>query len=321
MTETPTGALTEAPRTPFQTFLNVPLMLDLDALDTDIAVLGLPYGAPYSMAEVTNDQSNAPGAIRRASARLSQHLDRHDFDWGGPLFAGKPIRMVDCGDVVADPWDMGAHYRNAEAAARLILARSKMLLSLGGDHGVPIPIFRALEAIGPVTMVHVDAHLDWRDEVNGVREGYSNPFRRASEMPWIEGMYQIGLRGQGSARPSDAADAVAYGSRLFTSYEVVEHGIERVLDQIPDGRTYYLSVDADGVDPSVMPAVMAPSPGGLLHHHMRGLIHGLVRKGRLIGMDVVEIAPRYDLNDLTTIAAGRLFMNAIGAAAHAGALD
>ena len=169
--------------------------------------------------------------------------------------------------------------------------------------------------------MHVDAHLDWRDEVNGVREGYSNPFRRASEMSWFEGMYQIGLRGQGSARPQDVADARAWGSHLYTADHVIEHGIGSVLDDIPDGRTYYLSIDADGVDPSVMPAVMAPSPGGLLHHHMRRLIHGLVAKGRLIGMDVVEIAPMHDLNDLTTIAAGRLFMNAIGAAAKAGHLD
>ncbi len=313
--------LTEAPRAPFQTFLNFPLVTDLEQVDAEVAVLGLPYGAPYSMAEVTNDQSNAPTAVRHASTRMSQALDRYDFDLGGPLLAGRPIRVVDCGDVVGDPWDMGAHYRNAEAAARILLGRVKMLLSIGGDHGVPIPIFRALASHGPITMVHVDAHLDWRDDVNGVREGYSNPFRRASEMPWITSMYQIGLRGQGSARPQDVADARAWGSNLFTAYDVLERGIDHVLDAIPDGGTYYLSIDADGVDPSVMPAVMAPSPGGLLHHHMRSLIHGLVRKGRLVGMDVVEIAPRYDLNDLTTIAAGRLLINAIGAAAHAGHLD
>ena len=195
-----------------------------------------------------------------------------------------------------------------------------MLLSIGGDHGVPIPIFRALESVGPITLVHADAHLDWRAEVHGVREGYTNPFRRASEMSWIEGRHQIGLRGQGSARPQDVADARAWGSHLYTADHVIEQGIESVLADIPDGRTYYLSIDADGVDPSVMPAVMAPSPGGLLHHHMRRLIHGLVAKGRLVGMDVVEIAPMHDLNDLTTIAAGRLFMNAIGAAAKAGHL-
>jgi agmatinase len=312
--------LVEVPFSPFQTFLNVPLVTNLEALEADVAFLGLPYGAPYRMSEVTNEQSNAPTTVRQASARISQAIERYDFDFDGALLAGRDIRVVDCGNVVADPWDMGAHYRNAEAAARLILPKVKMLLSIGGDHGVPIPIFRALDTVGPITMVHIDAHLDWRDDVNGVREGYSNPFRRASEMPHIEAMFQIGLRGQGSARPQDVADAKAYGSQLFTADDVLHRGMRAVLDRIPDGRTYYLSIDADGVDPNVMPAVMAPSPGGVQWHHMRELIHGLVAKGTLIGMDVVEIAPKYDLNDLTSIAAGRLFMNAIGAAAAAGKL-
>jgi agmatinase len=313
--------LVQPPRGPYRTFFNFPLVTDLDALDADVAILGLPYGAPYRMSEVTNDQSNAPTAVRQASERLSQAYDRYDFDIGGPLFAGKEIRVVDCGDVVANAWDMNAHYRHAEAAVRKILDRVGLLISIGGDHGVPIPIFRALEAHGPITMVHVDAHLDWRDEVNGVKEGYSNPFRRASEMPWIEAMFQIGLRAQGSARPQELKDAEAYGSRIVTSYEVLEHGMDAVLKRIPDGRRYYLSIDADGVDPSVMPAVMAPAPGGLLYHHMRALIHGLVKKGRVVGMDIVEIAPRYDLNDLTSIAAGRFIINMIGMAARAGYFD
>ena len=310
--------LVQPPRHPYQTFLNFPLATDLDKLDAHIAILGLPYGAPYRMSEVTNDQSNAPTAVRVASERMCQALDRYDFDLGGPLFAGKAVKAVDCGDVVADPWDMKAHYRNAEAAAKKILARAGMLISIGGDHGVPIPIFRALEKHGPITLVHVDAHLDWRDEVNGVKEGYSNPFRRASEMKWIEGMVQIGLRAQGSARPQDVADAKAHGSQIFTADDVLEQGMAAVLKRIPDGRRYYLSIDADGVDPSVMPAVMAPSPGGLLHHHMRALIHGLVKKGRVVGMDIVEIAPMYDHNDLTSIACGRYIMNLIGTAVRAG---
>src|SRR5215470_17486580 len=128
--------LVQPPRHPYQTFLDFPLATELDKLDAHIAILGLPYGAPYRMSEVTNDQSNAPTAVRVASARLSQALDRHDFDFGGTLFAGKAIKVVDCGDVVADPWDMRAHYRKAEAAARKILARAGMLISIGGDHGV-----------------------------------------------------------------------------------------------------------------------------------------------------------------------------------------
>jgi agmatinase len=114
------------------------------------------------------------------------------------------------------------------------------------------------------------------------------------------------------------ADAKAYGSQIFTADDVLEQGMAAVLKRIPEGRRYYLSIDADGVDPSVMPAVMAPSPGGLLHHHMRALIHGLVKKGRVVGMDIVEIAPMHDHNDLTSIACGRYIMNLIGMAVRAG---
>ncbi|HTO82643.1 MAG TPA: arginase, partial [Methylomirabilota bacterium] len=71
-------ALTQPPRHPYQTFLNFPLVTDLDRLDAHVAILGLPYGAPYRMSEVTNDQTNAPTAVRAASERISMGLDRWD---------------------------------------------------------------------------------------------------------------------------------------------------------------------------------------------------------------------------------------------------
>jgi agmatinase len=309
--------LTVAPRKPYSTFMNFPLHTELSTLEADVAILGIPYGDPYTMDEVTNDQTNAPTAVRVASARIAQALDRYDFDLGGPLFAGRAIRVIDCGDVPGDPTDLRAHYRLAEKAARMILDRGALLVTIGGDHGVPIPVFRALEGRGPVTLVHVDAHLDWRDEVNGVREGYSSPIRRASEMAWMDRIFQIGIRGTGSAREGEVRDALAYGAQIITSYEVHEKGMGSVLERIPGGGIYYLSIDADGVDPTVMPAVAGPAPGGLLYHQVRELIHGLVSKGRVIGMDIVEITPARDLNEITSIVAGRFIRNLIGAATRA----
>ena len=93
------------------------------------------------------------------------------------------------------------------------------------------------------------------------------------------------------------------------------------LDRIPEGSSYYLTVDADGVDPTEMPAVNGPAPGGLLYHQMRTLIHGLVRKGRVHGMDIVEIAPGRDVNEITSITAARIIMNLIGMAVRAGYFD
>ena len=227
--------LTVPPRTPNATFLDFPLHTDLDALDAHVAILGLPYGDPYTIDEVTNDQTNAPTAVRVASARITQHLNRFDFDFGGPLLDGRDVRVVDCGDVPGHARDLDAHYRKAEAAAKKILDAGALLVSIGGDHGVPIPVFRACEGLGPVTLVHVDAHLDWRDEVRGVREGYSNPIRRASEMPWIDRIFQIGIRGQGSARRQEYEDALAWGAEIVTSYEVLEHGMQRSSTASPTG--------------------------------------------------------------------------------------
>jgi agmatinase len=314
-------SLTVPPRSEFITFLGFPLCTEIDTLEADFAILGIPYGDPYNMKEVTNDQSNGPTAVRRKSARLSSGLDHWDFDLGGPLFDGREIRVVDCGDVPADPADMKHHYRIAETVVRTILERGAYPIIIGGDHGVPIPVFRAFDNHGPLTLVHLDAHLDWRDEVNGVREGYSSPIRRASELAHIEGIFQIGMRAQGSARTMEVEDALAYGAEIITAYEVHDKGMSRVLERVPDDKRYYLTIDADGLDPSVMPAVAGPEPGGLLYHQVRSLIHGLVNKGRLVGMDIVEITPSRDVNGISSLTAGQLILNYIGTAIRAGYFD
>ncbi|MCH8996904.1 MAG: agmatinase [Proteobacteria bacterium] len=320
--------LTVAPRRDLHTLFDAPLVLDLDTLadiGAHVGILGLPYGAPYSMEDVTNDQSNAPTAIRRSWQRALRSLERWDFDVGGPLFDGKDIRVVDCGDVPGDPNEPMKHYRLAEEAARKIVGAGAMVISLGGDHGVPIPVFRALAALpgleGPVTLVHVDAHLDWRDHVGGVREGLSSPIRRASEMDHIGDIFQIGLRSAGSARPEEVEAALDYGAQLVTDIELQEIGMAAVLERIPAGGTYYLTVDADGMDPTIAPAVAGPAPGGVTYPQMRTLIHGLVAKGRVAGMDIVEITPKRDVNAITCVTAVRLICNLIGKAVRAGYFD
>jgi agmatinase len=174
-----------------------------------------------------------------------------------------------------------------------------------------------MDGEGPITLIQIDQHIDWRDDVNGVREGLSSPIRRASEMAHIGEIFQIGLRATGSARTGEVEAARAYGAHLISAYELHDHGMEAVLDRIPDGGRYYLTVDLDGMDPSIAPGVAAPCPGGVTFPQARKLIHGLVKKGRVVGMDVVEITPRHDVNQITCITAGRLIVNLIGAAVRA----
>jgi agmatinase len=316
-----TDALTTAPEHGHRTFLFSDLVLDLDTLDADIAFLGIPYGMPYTIRNVSNDQSNGPTAVRQASDRVSRSLERYDFDVGGPLFDDRPIRMVDCGDVVGEMHDPASHAARAEAAVRKILAAGALPMVIGGDHAVPIPVLKAFDGEGPIVLVQIDAHIDWRDDVDGIREGLSSPMRRASEMAHITEIFQIGIRSQGSARRADVDAALAYGAHIITAYELHDEGMAAILKRIPDNARYYLTVDADGLDPSIMPAVEGPAPGGVTFHQARQLIHGLVRKGRVVGMDIVEITPRADINRISAITAGRLFLNLIGAAVRAGYFD
>lgn len=316
-----TDRLTELPGANPRTFLDFPFVQNLDTLQADIAILGIPFGMPYDPSTMANDQSRAPDAIRRAPeySDVAYTRDHYDWDLGGPLLDGRNVRVVDCGNVTAISNDHREHYRRAERAVRHLLAANATPIVLGGDHGIPIPVMRALEYVGEsITLVHVDAHLDWRHEINGETEGYSSPIRRASEMAWIDHIVQIGMRGIGSARVQEVEDARAYGADIISAYELHGSGMEAVLARIPDGGPYYLTIDADGIDPTIMPAVMAPTPGGLTWPQIRKLVHGLVAKGRVLGMDLVEIAPARDVGNISMIHAERLICNFIGAAVRAG---
>ena len=318
MVDTP---LTTAPIDGQTTFLFSQLTTDLEHLNAHIAFLGIPYGLAYTVGDVSNDQSTMPAAMRQATDRMVRSLERYDFDLGGPLYAGKPIRAVDCGDVRADVHDLKGQVARAEQVVRKIVGSGAMPIVLGGDHGVSIPVLRAFEGRGPITLIQIDQHLDWRDEVNGIKDGLSSPMRRASEMEHVGQIFQIGLSATGSARQEEVDAAKAWGAHLIPAHELHEVGMDAVLRLIPDGGRYYLTVDMDGMDCAIAPAVAAPMPGGVTFVQARRLVHGLVAKGRVVGMDVVEITPRTDINRITCITAGRLIVNLIGAAVRAGYFD
>jgi len=295
------------------TFMDFPLCLDLDRLDADFAILGVPYGAPYGNDDIPNDQAAAPAAVRRESTRLCLGLDHWDFDQDGPLFDDHATRVVDCGDIPGNPADTEQHYQMAEDAVRKIVEQGASPIIIGGDHGVPIPVFQTLDSKAPLNIVQIAAHIDGRDERNDVHNSYSSPMRRASEMSHVRRIIQVGMRAQGSARKQEVEDALTYGAELINAYQVHENGMAQVLEGIPKGEHCYLTIDADGLDPSVMPAVAGPAPGGLLYHHVRELVHGLSRTGKLVGMDIVEITPSSDINGITALTAGQLILNFIGA--------
>ncbi len=299
---------------PVRPFLDWPVVTDPAGWNARVALLGIRHSEPYKHDSFPNDQARAPDAIRAQSQSFCYNPANWDFDVGTDLASNLPAH-VDMGDVAWNGGDYGDYAAAITARVRHLWKQGAQLVVLGGDHGVTIPVVDALDAVGsPVHILHIDAHLDWREEVGGVRRGYSSPLQWASKVKAVSGMTQIGLRAIGSARQREVEAARDFGSHLFVAEEIHAAGMEPVLATIPADRPVYLTIDADGLDPTEMPAVMAPTPGGIYFRQLAPLLRAVARRNRIVGMDIVEIAPSYDFaNGLTCIMAGRLILNVLSA--------
>ena len=298
-------------------FLGAPVLTDPSAIDADVAILGVPFGVPYPRPGLTPGCADAPAAVRARSQRLARFRGHHDFDLDGPMLARDAApRLVDAGDVPGDAADGEGNSRRTTEAVSALLNRGVVPVSIGGDDSVPIPILRAFDGRGPLAdgrgplaVLHVDAHLDFRDEVDGVREGYSSPMRRASEMPHVVRIVHVGLRGVGSARSSDVADSRASGNVLVTARELRADGVSSVLAHLDGADRIFLSFDCDALDPAVFPAVSAPSPGGLSYDEASVLFAGI--GPRLAGAVFTEYVPALDRDALCALVLTRLVIRLV----------
>jgi agmatinase len=289
----------------------------LRAGDAAAAVLGIPYGVPYPDPGLTAGCAEAPAAIRARSQRLAGFVASHDFELDGPMLpTGSAFRLVDAGDVDGRPDDGPGNVARAETVVATLLAAGVVPLVIGGDDSIPIPVLRAYTGRGPLAVVQVDAHLDFRHEVEGVREGYSSSMRRAAELGHVEQIVQVGLRGVGSASPQDVADARAAGNLLVTARELTERGIAWLTDQLPANASVFIAFDCDGLDPTVLPAVSGASPGGVSYDQAADLLAGIAARCRIAGAAFTELVPSLDTTGLSSLVVVRLLMRLIGAMAR-----
>lgn len=300
------------------TFAKSPICTDWNAIDADVAVLGVP-----------NDMGTQwrPGArfgprgIREASTLFSfGHGGAYDNERDTLYLTEQEVRIVDVGDADIVHTDMEQSHANTEAATRQILKSGAMPVVLGGDHSIHAPVMAAYERNEPLHIVHFDAHLDFVDERHGVRYGHGNPLRRSSEQSHVAGMTQLGIRNVSSSNRRDYDAARAAGSDILSVRDIRRLGTEGVLERIPEGIDYYLTIDIDGFDPSIAPGTGTPSHGGFQYYEVLEIIEGVAKKGNVVGMDLVEVAPPYDPTGITSVLAAQLLMNSIGFIFHERAL-
>ena len=160
--------------------------------------------------------------------------------------------------------------------------------------------------------MQIDAHLDFVDERHGVRYGHGNPMRRAAEKPYVTGLSQVGIRNVSSTARDGYEDARSMGSDIVSVRQFRKMGVDAMLDRIPEGARYYVTIDIDGFDPSIAAGTGTPSHGGFLYYEVLEFLDGLTRRGNIVGVDLVEVAPDYDLSGSTTTLAAQLLLNLIG---------
>lgn len=265
-------------------------------------------GAAYTIAGIPLDigttnragTRDGPAAIRRASRMLVDGA--HPGSWVDPA----ALDIADIGDFSIALGDIPASLDLIESQA----AGIGHLLCLGGEHGVTLPLLRALrKRLGtPLALVHFDAHVDtWADNFgqvyghgsvfyHAINEGLADPRR----------MIQIGIRSPVQREVWDWT--VGQGVTILSALDVHAMGpaavVERVRAVVGDARTY-LSFDIDALDPAFAPGTGTPEIGGLASWQAQAVLRGLKGVG-FVGMDVVEVAPAYDVAEITALAAASM---------------
>jgi agmatinase len=281
------------------TFARLP---QLDRLDhADVAVVGIPFDSGVTFRPGARF---GPSAVRQASRLLRAYhpgLDVQPFH---------EQQVVDAGDIAPTPFSIDEAIGQIETGARELATKADRTLAIGGDHTISLPLLRTVaERHGPMALLHFDAHLDTWDTYFGAAYTHGTPFRRA----WEEGLLleersmHVGIRGPVFSA-QDFADDEQFGFRIVTAMDLEAQGVaavtQRIRERLADAHLY-ISIDVDVLDPAAAPGTGTPEAGGLTTRELLAILRGL-EATKLVGADVVEVAPAYDHAEITSIAASHI---------------
>ena len=292
------------------TFGKYPYQEDWNNIDADIAILGAPFDFG---SQFRSGARMGPRGIREASTLFSfGHAGAYDHEDDITYLPSETTKIVDLGYADIIHTDTLNSHKNIKYGVKKILNSKAIPIVLGGDHSINIPCIDAFENEGEIHVIQIDAHLDFVDERHGVRFGHGNPMRRAAEKNYVTGMTQIGIRNVSSTAKDGYIDAKSRGSSIFSVRQFRKIGIANILKTIPKNKRFYITIDIDAFDPSIASGTGTPSHGGFYYYEILELLDAIIQHGDVVGMDLVEVAPDYDLTFSTSTLAAQILMNAIG---------
>lgn len=283
----------------FTTFARLPRLEDVER--HDVAIVGVPFDAGVTYRPGARF---GPSAIRQASRLLRPY---------NPAQAVSPFsiaQVVDAGDVACNPFDIERGLADIESGIAHLIGGDRRVMVLGGDHTIALAVLRAMHAQhGPVALVHFDAHLDTWDTYFDEPYTHGTPFRRASEEGLIVKGHSahVGIRGSLYDR-QDLIDDEELGFTIVHCRDIDRLGIDGIVQRVQarvGDSPVYVSIDIDVLDPAFAPATGTPEAGGMTSRELLGVLRGMASL-RIVGADIVEVAPAYDHAEITGVAAANL---------------
>jgi agmatinase len=205
--------------------------------------------------------------------------------------------MVDGGDVVIQGADDQGNFARMREAAGRIVGQGCVLVAVGGDHSISFPLVAGVAAHRRVEMVHVDAHADFMDELDGSRFTGASQLRRIAELPDVLGVTALGLR---NVDREEVVGMRELGVGFATTLDLVDRGPKTVVNElVPTCDAMYVSVDLDVLDLGLVPGATLPEPGGLNYRELRATLAAVARRGRVVAFDVAELNPPADSSGAT----------------------
>ncbi len=281
------------------TFMRLPAQAGAAGLDA--AFVGIPMDIGASNRAGTR---HGPRQIRDESRMIRPS----NMATGASPFVH--LQVADIGDVAINTFDLAASCDIITATHASILAEGCVPLTMGGDHTLTWPVLRAIrEAHGPVALIHVDAHADTNEAMFGSAIAHGTPFRRA----WEDGcllndrVVQIGLRGSGYTA-EDFGWGRAQGWNVVTAEDCWGKSLTRLMEQVRaliGDAPCYLSFDIDSLDPGFAPGTGTAETGGLTPVQGLQIVRGCAGLN-LVGCDLVEVSPPFDMAGNTAVAAANL---------------
>ncbi len=262
--------------------------------DVGIVLVGIPLDANSSH---RFGCAEGPAAIRAAL---------HSGSGNSSTERGREVlsHLDDAGDLVIA--NAAGSIADADQITKTVdgfLKSGRPIISLGGDHSITFPILRAFgRHFDDLTVVHIDAHPDLYDSLDGNPLSHASPFARVMEAGCVTRLVQLGIR---TANAPQREQATRFDVEMLSPRELDQ------FDAASIGGLIYVSIDLDGLDPSVAPGVSHHEPGGLTFREVLDIIDAL--PGPIVGADIVELNPSRDLVDMTAMVGAKLLKELAGA--------